>query len=244
MGKINNDYYNHLGDAWYDADDDPIAVLRAERKVKNPWVIARIKKHFESTNIRIADIACGGGFLANDMAKEFAHVSALDASESSLETAKRNDTTGKVNYQHGDAYNLPFDDNSFDVVCTMDFLEHIDDPERVIKECSRILKPGGLFFYQTFNRNFLAWLVVIKFMEWFVPNTPKNLHVIELFIKPKELEAMLKGSALSVLEWKGWGPKFDRHFAESLYKKKVTKDFSFKVSKSLTIGYIGYAKKI
>lgn len=243
MGKINNDYYNHLGDSWYNADDDPIAILRAERKVKNPWVIKKIQNHFKTNQLKIADIACGGGFLSNDMAQVFSHVSALDASQSSLETAKKNDSTKSVEYSHGDAYDLPYDDESFDVVCTMDFLEHIDDPKRVIKECSRILKPGGLFFYQTFNRNFLSWIVVIKFMEWFVPNTPRNLHVKELFIKPKELSAMLDNSTLAVIEWKGWEPKFDKHFLESLFRKKVTKGFNFKISERLTIGYIGYAKK-
>lgn len=242
--QINNDYYNHLGDTWYDADDDPIAILRAERKVKNPWVIERIKKHFKSQDIKIADIACGGGFLSNDLGEIFSEVHALDASNSSVETAKKNDISQKVNYIVGDAYDLPYENDSFDVVCTMDFLEHIDDPERVIKECSRILKPGGLFFYQTFNRNLLAWLVVIKFMEWFVPNTPKNLHVIHLFIKPKELQAMFDRINLNVVEWKGWGPRFNRHFIHSVFKRSVTKNFGFKVSNSLAIGYIGYAKKM
>lgn len=244
MNKIiNNDYYNHLGDTWYDADDDPIAILRAERKVKNPWVIERIKKHFDSTYIKVADIACGGGFLSNDLGQNFAEVCALDASSSSIEVAKKNDSSKKVQYIVGDAYNLPYEDNIFDVVCTMDFLEHINDPEKVITECSRILKPGGLFFYQTFNRNILAWLVVIKFMEWFVPNTPKDLHVVDLFIKPKELQKMLDSSKLSVIEWKGWRPIFDRHFFKSVLKRRVTENFGFKVSNSLAIGYIGYAKK-
>ena len=244
MKEINNDYYNHLGENWYTAHDDPIAVLRAETKVKNPWIISKIKEYFNTDDLKVADIACGGGFLANDMAEEFSYVTGLDASESSLSVAAKNDTTKKVRYVHGDAYTLPFKDNSFDVVCTMDFLEHVSDPQKVIAECSRILKPNGLFFYQTFNRNFLSWLVVIKFMEWFVPNTPKNLHVTQLFIKPTELQKMLDSSKLEVVEWHGWGPAFNKYFFESVLKRKVSERFTFRITKRKTIGYIGYAKKV
>ena len=244
MKKINNDYYNHLGEDWYTADDDPIAVLRAESKTKNPWVINLIKNHYENRDINIADIACGGGFLANDIAQEFSNITGLDASESSLETARKNDRSNRVKYVHGDAYNTPFEDNFFDVVCTMDFLEHIEDPQKIIDECARVLKPGGIFFFQTFNRNFISWLVVIKFMEWFVPNTPKNLHVKELFIKPCEIESMLLKSSFNLQELHGWGPRINKHFIKSILTRKVTKDFSFKISKRKTIGYIGYAYKM
>ena len=125
----------------------------------------------------------------------------------------------------------------------MDFLEHVEDPERVVKECSRILKEDGLFFFHTFNRNPIAWLIVIKFMEWFVPNTPKNLHVLHLFIKPKELEKMMINNRLESREWTGLGPKFDKYFLKSLLARKVIEGFSFKMNKSLLLGYMGYSIK-
>ncbi len=241
--EVNNDYYNHLGNDWYEADNDPIAVLRAEQKTKNPWVEQKINDHFKTAELVIADIGCGGGFLTNYLAKNFKEVSGLDASSSSLEVARKNDSTKKVNYIEGSAYELPFEDDSCDVVCAMDFLEHVDRPEAVIKECARILKPDGLFFFHTFNRNFLSWLIVIKFMEWFMPNTPKNLHVLHLFIKPSELEEMMLLNKLTSNEWVGLGPKFDLAFFKSLFKRRLSKDFSFRISKDLTLGYMGYAKK-
>ena len=241
--EVNNEYYNHLGDSWYEADNDPIAVLRAEQKTKNPWVQDKIEKHFDTKDLVIADIGCGGGFLTNYLAKEYSNVSGLDASVSSLEVAKANDQTNTVKYIEGDAYQLPFENNSCDVVCAMDFLEHVEDPQKVVDECARILKPNGLFFFHTFNRNFAAWLIVIKFMEWFMPNTPKNLHVLHLFIKPVELEKMMAINNLTPLKWVGLGPCFNFAFFKSIFKRRVTKDFRFKTSDNLALGYMGYAKK-
>lgn len=240
---INNDYYNHLGEDWYNADDDPIAVLRAEQKAKNPWIENIINDHFESKNLQIADIGCGGGFLTNYLAHKYTSVHGLDASESTLEVAKSKDSTNSVNYVLGDAYSLPYSDNSMDVVCSMDFLEHVESPEKVVKECSRILKPGGLFFFHTFNRNFLSWLIVIKFMEWFVPNTPKNLHVLHLFIKPSELKLMMEINKLRTEKIVGIGPKFDLNFFKSVFARKVLPNFTFNVGGPTLLGYMGYSKK-
>lgn len=242
--KVNNEFYNHLGSRWYEADNDPIAVLRVEQEAKNPWVDEQIKKHFNTINLKIADIGCGAGFLSNFLGKKYASVSGLDASESTLEIAKAKDSTGKVNYIQGDAYCLPFEDSSMDVVCAMDFLEHVDRPDRIIKECSRILKPGGLFFFHTFNRNFLSWLIVIKFMEWFVPNTPKNLHVLHLFIKPKELKLMMEVHSLYQQNIIGIGPQFNLGLVRSLLARRVLPGFGFKVGGPTLLGYMGHSIKV
>ena len=242
--KVNNDYYNHLGEDWYNADDDPIAVLRAEQRAKNPWVENIINENFSTKDLKIADIGCGAGFLTNYLAMKYENVFGLDASESTLDVARLKDTTKKVEYVTGDAYKLPYETASMDVVCAMDFLEHVERPEDVVAECSRILKPGGLFFFHTFNRNFLSWLIVIKFMEWFVPNTPKHLHVLHLFIKPSELKAMMVVNQLSAQNIVGIGPRFNLGFLKSVFTRKVTADFSFKVGGPTLLGYMGFSKKI
>lgn len=242
--KVNNDYYNHLGENWYEADDDPIAVLRVEQQAKNPWVENIINQNFDSKNLMIADIGCGAGFLTNYLAARYTKVHGLDASESSLEVAKLKDETKSVRYIVGDAYKLPYLDESMDIVCAMDFLEHVERPVDVVKECARILKPGGIFFFHTFNRNFLSWLIVIKFMEWFVPNTPKNLHVLHLFIKPKELKTMMMLNKLQAQKIVGIGPRFNLGFFRSLIARKVKPGFGFRVGGPTLLGYMGYSKKI
>lgn len=241
--KVNNDYYNHLGERWYMADDDPIAILRIEQEAKNPWVDKIIRSQLKTEDIKIADVGCGAGFLSNYLAKKYSDVSGLDASASSLDVARLKDATGSVNYILGDAYKLPYEDNSMDVVCAMDFLEHVERPSDVIAECSRVLKSGGLFFFHTFNRNFLSWLIVIKFMEWFVPNTPINLHVLHLFIKPQELDQMMATNRLHKKQMVGIGPCFNGSFFLSVLRRKIQSGFIFKVGGPTLLGYMGYAIK-
>lgn len=241
--EVNNAYYHDLGDQWYEADNDPVAILRVEQQVKNPWVHDRIQEHFQRSDLSIADIGCGAGFLTNDLGQIYADVHGLDASASSLDIARSRDVSGKVQYQLGNAYELPYEDQSMDVVCAMDFLEHVDEPEKVVAECARILKPDGLFFYHTFNRNLMAWLIVIKFMEWFVPNTPKNLHVLHLFIKPSELMDMMKNQGLANGQISGIGPKFDGGLFRSILARRVLPGFTFHLTSSTLLGYIGFSKK-
>jgi len=241
--RVNNEYYDDLGDQWYEADDDPVAILRAEQRIKNPWIRNRIEEHFQCTDLSIADIGCGAGFLTNDLVKTYTSVHGLDASESSLQTARSRDPAGTVQYQLGNAYELPYEERSMDVVCAMDFLEHVEEPARVISECVRILKPGGLFFYHTFNRNPLSWLIIIKFMEWFVPNTPKHLHVLHLFIKPRELLEMMQGRGLVNLEIHGIGPRFNGALFRSMIARRVLPDFTFHLSSHTMLGYIGVSEK-
>lgn len=242
--KVNNDYYNHLGINWYEAKDDPIAVLREEQNIKNPWIKGRILNFFGRRDLEIADIGCGAGFLTNYLAENFKSVHGLDASESSLKVAANKDETKRVAYVKGNAYHLPYEDQSMDVVCAMDFLEHVEEPERVVSECSRILKPGGMFFFHTFNRNFFSWLIVIKFMEWFIPKTPKNLHVLHLFIKPKELNKMMIKHNLIPHEMTGIGPKLNKAFFKSIWQRRVLREFRFKLTNSLALGYMGFSEKI
>ena len=244
---VNNDLYDTLGERWYDADDDPVALLRAESRLRNPWVAERIRAHFASRNepIRVLDVGCGGGFLSNHLSQVGFEVDGLDASAESLVVAARRDPTGNVRYTRGDALSLPFANESFEVVCAMDFLEHVEDPTRVVAEAARVLRPRGLFFFHTFNRNLLAWLVVIKGVEWFVKNTPKDMHVLRLFIKPAELARMCESSGLKVVELRGSAPVVGTlAFWKMLATRVVPRDFRFHFAKSTRIAYTGFAERL
>ena len=226
------------------AEDDPIALLRAESKIKNPWVAQIIRQELGDGPQKILDIGCGAGFLSNYLGEQGNEVFGLDMSKESLEIAKKHDFTRKVNYQYGDAYSLPFADQTFDVVCAMDFLEHVEEPQRVIEEASRVLKPGGVFFFHTFSKNFISYFVIIKLVEWFLPKTPKNLHLLRLFISPKELRQMCLKSGLNIRQLIGIRPKFaSKAFWSSLISRKVVKDFAFTFTSSTFLSYIGHASK-
>lgn len=242
--QINNEIYEKLGDRWYEAYDDPVALLRAESKLKNPWIAAEIHKHFAQDNLPILDVGCGAGFLANYLALKNHNVTGLDNSPSSLAIARNADQVKTVNYVEGNAYALPFADEAFSVVTAMDFLEHVDEPEKVVREIARVLKPGGLFFFHTFNRNWLARLLVIHAVEWLVKNTPKDMHVYRLFIRPRELEAFCNANQLKVLQWRGIRPQlFNLDVIKSLGTGIVPKSFSFKFTNSLLVSYAGVAVK-
>ena len=242
---IDNSIYDSLGDRWYTAFDDPVALLRLESKVKVPWVIERIEQRMKSpANVKILDVGCGAGFLSNAIAKKGYSVTGLDLSEESLKVARKYDETGSVQYVGANAYSLPFPDASFEVVTCMDFLEHVDQPEVVVKEVARVLKPGGLFFFHTFNRNWLAYLVVIKLVEWLVKNTPKHMHVLRLFIKPEEVKAMCTAHGLNTKEMTGIKPIFSTIPLSAVLSGTLPETFAFELTPSLKLSFMGYADKI
>jgi 2-polyprenyl-6-hydroxyphenyl methylase/3-demethylubiquinone-9 3-methyltransferase len=239
---INNAFYDHLHDDWYSAFNHPIALLRAENKVRNPWIAAEIQKRFK-TPISLLDIGCGAGLLTNALALDGHQISGIDLSEQSLKIAQKKDQTKSVNYQVADAYKLPFPNATFDVVCAMDILEHVENPNALIQEASRVLKKGGIFFFHTFNRNLLSYMVIIKGVDWCVQNAPKNMHVYPLFIKPKELRILCRHHKLDVLQMVGLRPSLTLPFFKMIFTRKIPPDFSFCFSKNLLTGYCGSAQK-
>jgi 2-polyprenyl-6-hydroxyphenyl methylase/3-demethylubiquinone-9 3-methyltransferase len=243
-GTVNNRIYHELGERWYTAKDDPVALLRAESRSRNKWAAEEIQKIFPFKRVSVLDVGCGAGFLSNELAQQGLVVTGLDASQSSLAVAKRHDRTRTVKYDLGDACALPYRDATFEVVCAMDFLEHVDRPARVIKEIARVLKPEGRFFFHTFNRNWLSYLIIIKGVEWFVKNTPRDLHVLKFFIKPKEMRAMCEENGLSLTSLRGFAPKVNqRAFWRMLRTGIVDDEFEFDFTKSTLLGYAGVAVK-
>ena len=240
---VNNDIYNSLGSRWYEADDDPIALLRAESRHRNPWVQDKLTAEFGPRSCDILDVGCGAGFLANYLADGGHRVSGLDLSPEALVVAAAHDSTGTVRYACGDAEQLPYAAETFDGVAAMDFLEHVEEPARVVAEVSRVLVPGGLFFFHTFNRNWLAWLIIIKGVEWFVRNTPKNLHILRLFRKPEELAQMFTDQRLEIVELRGSRPKLGWAFLRMLVTGRVPSDFAFTFTSSTKLAFTGVARK-
>ncbi len=241
---IDNTVYDALGERWYTAQDDPIALLRAESRLLGPWVLEAIRTQFDQHPVRVLDVGCGAGFLTNRLAKAELSVTGLDLSQQSLAVAAQFDETGSVNYLSGDANALPFDDAAFEVVTCMDFLEHVDEPKRVIAEASRVLKPGGLFLFHTFNRNFIARVMVIHMVETLVKNTPKNLHVYELFSTPQEIDGYCQDAGMVTSDWRGTKPVLAKlSVLKGLFTREVPEDFEFRFTTSLKVAYVAQAIK-
>lgn len=244
-GEINNDFYDLYGERWYTAQDDPVGLLRAENRALQPWIVAEIRRVCQRNAVRVLDVGCGAGFLANELARNGFKVTGIDASERSLDVARRHDGTGSVVYQSGDALHLPFPDRSFEVACAMDFLEHVERPAQVVSEAARVLAPGGIFFFHTFNRNLLSWLIVIKGVEWFVRNTPKDMHCLHLFIKPDELRGMCERAGLRIEYIRGMAPvAWKSSFWKMILTGRVSDDFTFTFTRFTLAGYAGLAVKV
>ena len=121
--QINNEFYDDLQDRWISASDHPIALLRAENALRNPWISSHIAE-----GACVLDVGCGAGLFTNDLAKQkFCSITGIDQSSGALQVAQDSDITKKVIYKQASAEALPFEDEVFDIVCAMDLLEHVED---------------------------------------------------------------------------------------------------------------------
>ncbi len=239
---VDNDIFNNLKERWYNAGDHPVALLRSEAKFNSNWIVSELKGQ-PPAQLKVLDVGCGAGFLCNRLGELGFQTTGIDISLGAIEVAKGHDRTGKVRYVVADAGHLPFLRSSFDVVTCIDLLEHVEDPESVVAEIARVLKFGGVLFFQTLNRNWISYLVALKGVKWFVRNTPERLHVYRMFIKPGELAGFCRGHGLTAKKWRGLRPRLNGAFWRMLRTGFVDEGFSFQESRSLAISYIGKAVK-
>jgi len=195
--RINNNVYNEEGDIWWKGD----TVLHLLKTSINPWRVGYSSNLIKKLGIdpkgkSALEVGSGGGILTEEIAKMGFITTGIDPSDQSLETASNHAKASglDIKYENGTGESLPYADGSFDCVFCCDVLEHVQDLPKVISEISRVLKPNGVFFYDTLNRTFISKLVAIKiWQEWkrwaFMP---PNLHVWEMFIKPNEIKNLLQ----------------------------------------------------
>jgi 2-polyprenyl-6-hydroxyphenyl methylase / 3-demethylubiquinone-9 3-methyltransferase len=208
---VDNALYNAPGDIWWD-EAQPLNALRT---AINPGRMAYLRRvldlHGWKAQGRTAlDVGCGGGIMAEEVAALGFTVTGVDPSENSLATARRHALEGglHIKYDRASGESLPYPDDTFDLVYCCDVLEHVDDVDRTIAEAARVLKPGGIYLYDTINRTAVSRLVMIKlFQEWRAfAFMPEHLHDWSRFIKPAELEASLRRAGLRQVDSVGLKP--------------------------------------
>jgi 2-polyprenyl-6-hydroxyphenyl methylase/3-demethylubiquinone-9 3-methyltransferase len=157
----------------------------------------------------VLDLGCAGGFMAEALAEKGAVVTGIDPAAQAIDAARRHaEHSGhKIRYDVGVGEKLPYADRSFDAVVCVDVLEHVNDLARVLGEVARVLSPGGLFFYDTINRNPLSRFLTITVAERLLGLLPRGTHDPDLFITPRELDAALRDAGLVPGETKGLGPR-------------------------------------
>lgn len=255
--RINNEVYKTQGDSWWEPDQN----LHLLKTSINPWRVGYSKSvlkklNFDPLGKTALEVGSGGGILTEEIAGMGFTTTGIEPAEESIRAARRHaEELGlSITYDQGTGEQLPYPDQSFDSVFCCDVLEHVRDLPKVISEISRVLKPNGIFIYDTINRTFVSNLVAIKiWQDWkrwaFMP---PNVHVWKMFIKPEEMKSLLAKNHLEWKEHKGSEPnvplptmlKFLRRRASGKWNFiDLGKNFWLKESNDMKILYGGYAIK-
>ncbi|MEO8739952.1 MAG: bifunctional 2-polyprenyl-6-hydroxyphenol methylase/3-demethylubiquinol 3-O-methyltransferase UbiG [Casimicrobiaceae bacterium] len=150
---------------------------------------------------RVLDVGCGGGILAEAMARAGASVTGIDLSEKPLGVARlhRLESGVAVDYRLIAAEELAVEaPASFDVVTCMEMLEHVPDPASTIAACAQLVKPGGLVVFSTINRNAKAYLFAVIGAEYVLNLLPRGTHEYARFLKPAEVATFARAAGLEV----------------------------------------------
>jgi ubiquinone biosynthesis O-methyltransferase len=168
--KVNNEIYETQGHGWW--VNDAGFGFSSLRLCLNPVRYGYFKRKMSQMKLSvktILDVGCGGGYLAEAFARDGFIVAGVDPAVNSIEAARKHafETGLDLDYRVGRSETLPFSDGSFDAVACCDVLEHVDDLDRSVSEVARVLRPGGVFFYETVDRTWLSKLVLIKvWQDW------------------------------------------------------------------------------
>ncbi|WP_440863408.1 bifunctional 2-polyprenyl-6-hydroxyphenol methylase/3-demethylubiquinol 3-O-methyltransferase UbiG [Symbiopectobacterium purcellii] len=149
---------------------------------------------------QVLDVGCGGGILAESMAREGAEVTGLDMGAEPLQVARLHALESGVSVQYVQETvesHAAARAGRYDVVTCMEMLEHVPDPQSVVRACAALAKPGGHVFFSTINRNTKAWLLMIFGAEYVLKMVPKGTHDAKKFIRPAELLDWVDGTALA-----------------------------------------------
>jgi len=193
--------FSDLAHRWW----DPSSEFKPLHEI-NPLRLEWINNVAPLAGKKVIDIGCGGGILAESMAKKKADVTGIDLSEKALKIADLHSLESgvQVRYEKIAAENMAErEPEQYDVVTCMEMLEHVPNPASVIRACTKLVKPGGKVFFSTINRNPKAYLFAIIGAEYLLQMLPKGTHDYEKFITPAELTQDIRNAGLIVDAMKG-----------------------------------------
>ena len=187
--------FSDIASRWWDSTGE-FKPLHDINPLRVQWIAEQANGLFGK---RICDVGCGGGILSESMAKMGANVTGIDMSSDALEVAKLHglESGVTVEYHQSTAEDFANDNTKqFDVVTCLEMLEHVPDPASVVTACAALVKPGGLVFFSTLNRNVKSYLMAIVAAEYVLNWVPKGTHAHDKFIKPSELMGMIDETIL------------------------------------------------
>lgn len=189
--------FSSLAHRWWDVDGE-FGPLHAINPLRLDWIdgISPLKGQ------RALDVGCGGGILADAMARKGAEVLGIDLAEKSLKVAQLHALeagTSQITYRLVAAEALAAEmPGQFDVVTCMEMLEHVPDPASVVQACARLAKPGGWVFFSTINRNPKSFLMAILGAEYVLNLVPRGTHEYARLLRPSELARFCRDAGLDM----------------------------------------------
>ncbi|VFP85815.1 bifunctional 2-polyprenyl-6-hydroxyphenol methylase/3-demethylubiquinol 3-O-methyltransferase UbiG [Candidatus Erwinia haradaeae] len=194
--------FSRLASSWWDVKG-PFQPLHSINLMRLEWIIKHTNGLFGKN---ILDVGCGGGILAESMAREGANVTGLDMSEELLQAARLHALENDIKIYYikktVEAYAEQFS-GQYEVVTCMEMLEHVPDPYSIIYACARLVKPCGSVFFSTLNRTKKSWLIAILGAEYILKILPRGTHNIKKLIRPNELLEWIDKTPLCVYDMVG-----------------------------------------
>ncbi len=223
--------YDDLAARWWSDD------VRWVRTLKNmvPGRLRYFDRFMNWQGAKVLDLGCAGGFMAEAMVDRGAIVTGIDPASEAIAAAKAHAAAHgrSIRYDVGVGEALPYENGTFDAVVCVDVLEHVADLGGVLSEAARVLRPGGLFLFDTINRNPLATFMTITMAENMLRLLPKGTHDPAMFIKPAQVRSALITAGFLPGAITGLGPRgLDRRG-----------DFTFGQLPVTGIIYMGSAQK-
>ena len=204
--------FSDLAHRWWDTESE-FRPLHQINPIRLDWIDSLVPLR----GLRVLDVGCGGGILADSMARKGAEVLGIDLATKALKVAQLHALeaqTEGVRYREISAEALALEQaGTFDVVTCMEMLEHVPVPSSIVKACATLVKPGGRVFFSTINRNAKAFLFAIVGAEYVLNMLPRGTHEYAKLIKPSELAGYCRASGLALQQTKGmeYNP-LNRHY--------------------------------
>ncbi|MDL2357809.1 MAG: bifunctional 2-polyprenyl-6-hydroxyphenol methylase/3-demethylubiquinol 3-O-methyltransferase UbiG [Pseudomonadota bacterium] len=195
--------FSDLAHRWW----DPTSEFRPLHDI-NPLRLEWINARAPLSGRKVIDIGCGGGILAESMARKGADVTGIDLSDKALKVADLHSLESgvTVRYQLIAAEDMAAQEaGQYDVVTCMEMLEHVPDPASIVRAAAALVKPGGLVFFSTLNRNPKSYLYAVVGAEYLLRMLPKGTHDYAKFITPAELSQYVRQAGLELAAMKGLG---------------------------------------
>jgi len=223
--------YDKVADKWWSDDIRWVSTLKNLVPGRLQW----FDRHIDWQGKDVLEIGCAGGFMAEGLAHRGARVTGIDPATDAITAARTHARASgfSIRYDVGVGETLPYESEGFDAVVCVDVLEHVADLNKVLFEVTRTLRPGGLFLFDTINRNLLARIATITIAEDLLRLLPRGTHDPAMFIKPRELRMAMMGAGLVSEAITGLGPRgIDRNFNLTFGQLPIT-----------AVMYMGVARK-